>query len=53
MRQPIYADEYRGKAHMREDGIFDYLKPILRDANALLSFEWKAAKCQGKFVPVP
>jgi len=53
MRQPISYAEYQKKERLRVEKIFDELKPILRNAIVLMSFEWKADKCQAKLMPIP
>jgi len=53
MRKKITPKEFLAKEVLREDEIFRDFKPVVRSSEFLYSFEWKAEKRQGKFVPVP
>ena len=51
--RPITALESQVKSRLRGDKIFDEFKAALQGAKTIVTFEWKANKCQGKLVPVP
>lgn len=53
MRQPISRAEYLKREPLRNDKIFDAFRAVLREAETVVSFEWKANKRQGKFKAVP
>lgn len=53
MGRPITWLEYQAKSQLRDDKIFEEFKAVLQGATNIVTFEWKANKCQGKFVPIP
>lgn len=53
MRQPISQAEYRKREPLRNDRIFNPYRAVIREARTVVSCEWKAKKCQGKFEAAP
>ena len=51
-RRPLNAVEFGAKQPLREDKVFGPFEAALREAKTLVSFVYKADRCQGKLVPI-
>ncbi|KAF9642042.1 hypothetical protein BDM02DRAFT_3249177 [Thelephora ganbajun] len=52
-RRPLNPHQFSVRQPLREDKIFVPFKAALREAKTLVSFVYKADRCQGKLVPIP
>ena len=51
-RRQLNPHQFAAKQSLREDKIFAPFKAALREAKTLVSFIYKADRCQGKLVPL-